>query len=298
MSLFNKVSESLSQKGGLGSLSSGIGSAIGKGASGLTSALGGGPLAAATVGIGEVMVGSAVQGAINARIPPVVRTALGAGGGAIGDIMQGNWQAAGLRLLDSGLLDELFPDGGGARSQARYWSTPNPLFGGITPREAKAIYEACRAETYAKKNLWLIEVTNAAGVSEGKFNLFATEVEYAPFTVTGEKRRVGAAMVDAVTGGEATELRIVTLDDAKGTLRSWFALQSSLVEHQDGTVGVPDEYKVGIRIMHGVVSRTQQVAYEDKGLFRPVSVEYSLSRREDGMQELQMSFTQLDTFMK
>jgi len=298
VSLFNKTSDSLVKSGGLGSLTSGVSGLLGKGSSALTSALGGGPLAAATVGIGEVMVGNAVQGAINQNIPAVVRNGLNVGGGIVGDLMQGNWQEAGLRALDSGLIDGLFPDNGGARSQARYWGSRTPLFGGITPKEAKAIYEASRAERFAKKNLWLLEVTNAAGVTEGKFNLFATEVEYAPFTITGEKRRVGAAMVDAVTGGEAVELRITTMDDADGTLKKWFALQSELVEHRDGTVGVPADYKIGIRVMHGVISSTQRVAYEDKGLFRAAGIEYALSRREDGMQELQMSFTQLDTFMK
>lgn len=298
MSLFNKTSESLTKQGGIVAITPEIGGLIGKAGSSLTSALGGGPLAAATVGIGEVMAGNAVQGAINERVPAVVRNAMNVGGGIVGDLMQGDWQDAGLRALDSSLIDGLFPDHGGARSQARYWATRTPLFGGITPKEAKAIYDTSRAESFAKKNLWLLEVTNAAGVTEGKFNLFATEVEYAPFNITGEKRRVGAACIDAVTGGEAVELRIVTLDDAEGTLKKWFALQCALVEHRDGTVGLPDQFKVGIRIMHGVISRTQRVAYEDKGLFRPTGIEYSLSRREDGMQELAMTFTQLDTFMR
>lgn len=297
MSLFNKVGDGLAKRGGLGSLTDAIGGRIAKGGAALTKALGGGPLAQATVGIGEVMVGNAVQGAINSAMPPVVRNGLNVAGGMVGDIMSGDWQSAGLRALDSGLIDGLF-GGGSARSQSRYWSGRTPLFGGISPREAKAIYDTARAETLAKKNLWLLEVTNAAGVEEGKFNLFATEVEYAPFTITGEKRRVGAASIDGVVGGEPTELRIVTMDDAEGTIKKWFALQSALVEHRDGTVGLPDQYKVGIRILHGVITRTQRVAYEDKGLFRPASIDISLSRREDGMQELQMAFTQLDTFMR
>lgn len=298
MSLFNKVGAQLANSTDNAAGGTGIGGVIGQVGTNATRILGGGALAATTAGIGEVMVGNAVQGAIHARVPAVVRTALHAGGGAVGDLMQGNWNAAGLRLLDAGLVDAFFLDHGHARTQARYWATPTPLFGGITPMQARAIYAASRAETFARKNLWLLEVSNAAGVTEGKFNLFATEVEYAPSTLTGEKRRVGAAVVDAVTGGEAVELRIVTMDDASGTLKQWFAQQCALVEHPDGTVGVPADYQVGIRILHGVVSATQRVAYEDKGLFRPASIEYALSRREDGMQELQMSFTQLDTFMK
>lgn len=297
MSLFNNVTQSLQKTGLMGAVNSGIGGLLGKASSGLAGALGGGALASTVAGMGEVMVGSAVQGAINEHVPPVVRNALNVAGGAVGDAMGGNWAGAGLRVLDSSVIDSLFPDNGGARSQSRYWSTPTPLFGGITPKEAKAIYEASRAESKAKKNLWLVEVVSGVGGAE-RFNLFATEVEYAPHNIAGDKRRVGAATVDAVTGGEAVELRITTMDDAAGSLKRWFAAHAALVEHPDGTVGVPSEYKIGIRIIHGVVSSKQRVAYEDKGLFRPVGVEYSLSRREDALQELQMTFTQLDTFMR
>lgn len=295
MSLFNNVSQNLQKNGVMGSINSGIGGLLGRASSGLSSMLGGGPLASRIAGIGEVMVGSAVQGAINEHVPQAVQGLDRAG--VLGAAMSGDWQDAGLRLLDSGLIDSLFPDGGVARSQTRYWATPTPLFGGITPKEAKAIYDATRAEHKAKKNLWLIEVTSAAGGAE-RFNLFATEVEYAPHAIVGDKRRVGAAVIDSVTGGEAVELRITTMDDAYGTLKKWFARHAALVEHPDGTVGVPNDYKIGIRIIHGVVSSRQRVAYEDKGLFRPVNIEYSLSRREDALQELAMTFTQLDTFMR
>lgn len=300
MSLFNNVSRGLQSGGVMGAVNAGIGGALGKASSGLSSLLGGGPLASAIAGVGEVMVGSAVHGAINEHVPASVRSALsapGGVGGALGDAMAGNWTGVGVRVLDSGLIDSLFPDSGGTRSQSRYWATPTPLFGGITPRDAKAIYDATRAEAKAKKNLWLIEVTSGAGGAE-RFNLFATEVEYAPHNIAGDKRRIGAAVVDAVTGGEAVELRIVTMDDAAGTLKRWFAAHAALVEHPDGTVGVPNDFKIGIRVIHGVVADKQRVAYEDKGLFRPVGVEYSLSRREDALQELQMTFTQLDTFMR
>lgn len=296
MSLFNNVSQSLRKSGGLGALTSGLGSVLGKAASGVTAALGGGQLAATIAGMGESMVGSSVQGAINERLPPIVRNAVGVAGGAVGDVMAGDLQGAALRVLDSGLIDSLFPDGGNARSQTRFQMKANPLFGGITPREAKAIYEASRSAPKAKKNLWLIEITSAIGGAE-TFNLFATEVDYAPFNIAGDKRRVGAAVIDAVTGGEAVELRITTMDDAAGTLKRWYAMHSALVERPDGTVGLPSEYKVGIRVLHGVVSSTQRVAYEDKGLFRPSGIEIQLSRREDALQELQMTFTQLDTFM-
>lgn len=297
MSLFNNVSRTVQKAGVIGAINSGTNSLLGKAAGALSNAMGGGPLASRVAGMGEVMARGAVQGALSEHIPPVVRDAMNVAGGALADGMAGDWSGAGLRVLDSGLIDSLFPDSGVARSQTRYWATPTPLFGGITPKEAKAIYEASRAESKAKKNLWLLEVSSGSGNAE-RFNLFATEVEYAPFNIAGDKRRVGAAVVDAVTGGEAVELRITTMDDAFGSLKRWYAAHSALVEHPDGTVGVPGDYQIGIRVIHGVVSGKQRIAYEDKGLFRPVGIEYSLSRREDALQELAMTFTQLDTFMR
>lgn len=297
MSLFNNTQAAVGAAGG-GLLSRATGAltgAVGKASSGLASALGGGVLANTAVSMGQQMLTSTVQGAVNGAMPPVVRSALALADGVSADVMAGDFQGAALRALDSGLIDTLFADGGTARSQARFWAGRNPLFGGITPKQAKAIYEASLALPKAKKNLWLLEVTTASGRVE-RFNLFATEVDYSPHIIVGDKRRVGGSVVDAVTGSDSTEMRITTMDDAAATLRHWFADQAGLVAHRDGTVGVPADFAVGIRIAHGVVADTQRVVYEDKGLFRPVSMEVSLSRREDALMELQMTFTQLDTF--
>ncbi|AMP06977.1 hypothetical protein [Collimonas pratensis] len=63
--------------------------------------------------------------------------------------------------------------------------------GGITPVEAKAIFDECSATRYAKKNLFLIEVKDPmpssmdslvsklmTGDGASMFNLFAIEVNF------------------------------------------------------------------------------------------------------------------------
>lgn len=300
MSLYNNIAEGLSGNGLFGSISAGLNSALGAAGNAVSDVLGGGALAKRVTGIGQSMASNAVMNLVNKYIPLQAQRMINVGGGAIGDIMQGNWEGAGLRILDSGLLNDLLPGMGGVASQAMYWGSPTPLLGGISPTEARNIYEDMRSQRFAKKNLWLLEVSSRLkGDMSQRFNLFATEVEYEPFIITGEKRRVGGAVIDAVQGSEPVELRLTTIDDQQGTLKRWFAAHHGAASARDGTVGVPDSYAITIKVVHAFITRgSNRGGYEDIGLFRPVNMAVSLSRREDGLEEVQMSFSQLDTFMR
>lgn len=300
MSLYNNISSNLSSSGVFGTLKSELNSALGAAGNAVSDALGGGALAKRVAGIGQSMASNAAMNLVNKYIPLQAQRMIDVGGGAIGDIMQGNWDGAGMRILDSGLLNDFFSGIGGIASQARYWGTPTPLLGGISPAEARAIYEDMRSQRLAKKNLWLLEVSSRLrGDMSQRFNLFATEVEYEPFIITGEKRRIGGAVIDAVQGSEPVELRLTTIDDQQGTLKRWFAAHHGAASARDGTVGVPNSYAITIKVVHAFITRgSNRGGYEDIGLFRPVNMAVSLSRREDGLEEVQMSFSQLDTFMR
>lgn len=300
MSLYNNIAESLSQGGLTGAVKSGLDSTLGGVASAATDALGGSKLAQTAVNMGKSMASNAAMNLVNKYVPLTAQRAINTGAGAVGDLLRGDWDAAGLRVLDSGLLNDLLPGMGGVASQTRYWGSATPLFGGISPSEAKRIYDEMRGQTLAKKNLWLLEISSRlAGDASQRFNLFATEVEYEPFNLSGDKRRVGGVMVDTVQGGEAVELRLTTLDDKVGSLKRWFAAHHGAASARDGTVGVPDAYAVTIKVVHAFITRdSSRGGYEDIGLFRTGNMALSLSRREDGLQELQMTFSQLDTFMR
>jgi hypothetical protein len=300
VSLYNNVAKSLASNGLMGSIGAQVESYSGTMGAKVTEAMGGGRLASRVAGMGANMASNAAMGLVNKHIPIQARNALGVGSRAAGDIMNGDMEGAGMRLLDSGLLNNLFPGMSGVASQSRYWGTPTPLFGGISPTEAKRIYGEIRGQRLAKKNLFLLEVSSHLGgdVSQ-RANMFATEVEYAPFTVSGEKRKVGGAVLDGVVGNEPVELRITTLDDDAGTIKRWYAKHHAAVAAEDGTVGVPGQYAIKIKIVHAFITRASGPgAYEDIGWYRPANLEVSLSRREDGLQEVQMTFAQLDTFMK
>lgn len=185
----------------------------------------------------------------------------------------------------------------GAISAATYMSTATPLYGGITPREAKSIQQDVIRSGRAKKNLFLVRVSSALmGDFSDDFNLFCTDIEHGPITITGDKQKVGTTVIDGVSGTEVDEIRMTTLDDKKGTIRKWFEAHSAAVTNADGTVGVPADYAIKITVIHSYVSDLG--GFRTKGLFRPVSYEVSLSRRDDALEEVQMTFTQLDTFMR
>lgn len=300
MSLYNNIAENLSSQGLTGSIRSGLDSALGGVAGSASKALGGSKLAQTVTNMGKSMASNAAMNLVNKYVPLKAQRAINMGAGAAGDLMRGDWDSAGMRLLDSGLLNDLLPGMGGVASQTKFWGGPTPLFGGISPTEAKRIYDEMRGQRLSKKNLWLIEVSSRLqGDASQRFNLFATDVEYEPYILAGEKRRIGGAVVDVVQGAEPVELRLTTMDDQTGSLKKWFAAHHGKAASRDGTIGVPDSYAITIKVVHSFITRdSNRGGYEDAGLFRPVNLSVSLSRREDGLQEVQMTFSQLDTFMR
>ena len=152
----------------------------------------------------------------------------------------------------------------------------------------------------ARKNHFIIQVeSNLTGNFSKKMNLFVTDVDLNPMNISGEKRRVGGTFVDTPTGAEATEIRITTMDDTQGTIKKWFEQHCAAVVGSDGTFGVPANYGVTIKVLHAVVDGKNTLgAFTNKGLYRAASYEVQLSRREQAMQEVALTFTQLDSFMR
>lgn len=304
MSLYNNVEKFVLQTASSGRKSSPNGiidNAVGS--------LGMGSFGSATAVIAGNMAANAgmaaAQKLVNKYIPADVQKGLKIAGGMASDFMKdgedGGLNGVGLGLLDSGLLNDMLPGMSGVASQIKYWKTPTPLFGGITPTEAAKIYDDMRGNSFSKKNLFLIEISSklmGAGISQ-RFNMFVTEIDYAPFTISGEKRKVGSASVDSVQSSEPIEMRITTMDDQSGSIKRWYVNHHGAAAQENGTVGVPDNYAIQIKVVHSFITRKSiRGGYEDIGLFRPANLEFSLSRREDGLQEVQMTFSQLDTFMK
>lgn len=245
----------------------------------------------------DSVAGTIANQAASKYIPSSVNKAINVAGNIGGNLMNGNLLGAGAGLLNTGIFDKTLGNLSGVMKQAAYWNTSTPMFGGITPAEAKAIHQKSIATNFTKKNLFIIEVSSLLyGDISDRFNLYASEVEYSPSTITGEKRKIGSATVDSVQSSEPIDLSITTLDDSSGFIKTWFNTHANETAHKDGTIGLPFMYAIRIKIVHGVIKQSF-FAYEDIGLYRPTNMSVSLTRREDGLEELTMTFSQLDTFM-
>jgi len=251
-------------------------------------------------GVVGSMASSAAMSAASKYVPSSVNKLINNSGKIGGKLMSGDLLGAAGGLLNTGILNGVLGKLAGPLKQARYWATPTPLFGGISPAMAKAMHQESTGIEYAKKNLFIIEVSSLIGGDfSSRFNMLASSVEYSPATITGNKIKIGGATTDSVQSSEPTELSITTLDDSNGSIKAWFNDHAHAVVSSDGTVGLPAYYAIKIKIVHAVIESSlfSLGAYEDIGLYRPASLSISLSRSEDALQEITMTFSQLDTFM-
>lgn len=187
---------------------------------------------------------------------------------------------------------------------------PNPQLGYLTPNQVKATAKKIAAAGPARKHLFFVRMTDGKPpgllygnetTATGVMDLLVLDVSYSPSTLTGEKVNIGSAVMDKLTGSEHVEIQITTMDDEVGTLKRWFDAKVAQAAHDDGTFGVPMDYILNIQIVHGVASsqmdkKVIDAAYKRDFWVRPVSCSHELSKREQAPSELQMTFTQMDTW--
>lgn len=138
-----------------------------------------------------------------------------------------------------------------------------------------------------------------AQVAVSTFDLLAMDVSYS-VSLQADHQQVGGGFIDKPTGISPAELSITTLDDQAGTIKRWFDAKQAQVAHGDGTMGLPAEYLVTIEVVHAVAS--DQVAnslraYSYKKRYRANTRSAELSRRDQGLAELQLNFSEFDNFM-
>jgi hypothetical protein len=193
--------------------------------------------------------------------------------------------------------------------------TNSHILGGLTLNDAAALHREAVSINYAWKNLYSIAVESpvpigSRGLATDRFNFFCIGADYSPITLTGEKRQVGAAFVDSLRAAEPIELKLTTLDNRNGMIKKWFEALSALAAPVDGTVNPPATYAAKITVRHSRVNEDGSVtlvdalgveieddAYSNSALYRPGALENSLSRSESAVEEVGMTFFQLDTFM-
>jgi len=159
-------------------------------------------------------LGSAAGNAAS-RLPPEVRNAINTTS-QVAEIIQ----QEGLAGLAAQVIDPKRVSGASSNrpkgDSSLYLDTATPLYGGISPKEAKSIQQEAIRTGRAKKNLFLVRVSSPLmGDFSDEFNLFCTDIEHGPVTLTGDKLKVGATVIDSATGTEVDEIRMTTMDDKK-----------------------------------------------------------------------------------
>lgn len=181
-----------------------------------------------------------------------------------------------------------------------------PLLGGMTLGQARETYAQLASAQLARKNLFFIQIVDynpppveyaPGSYFTSLFNLFALDVSYSASSLVGEKIPLGSAMLDRLSGKEAIELNITTMDDSRGSLKRWFAAKAGQAAHLDGTFGLPSEYWIDVEIYHATPTARED-AYKQHVRMRPQSIQHEGSRRDQGIGELAMTFTEVDTFIK
>ena len=251
-------------------------------------------------------IANKVQSSLGSRVPSLGSIGSAIGGAVIGKLVPAKLQGAASRALRGDIAGAVSDGITGAATGAIAKKLGKlPLLGGITRDEAKRIAAEVQATNYARKNLWYLEladwkpVDGAEDISHA-FNMFATDITYGPWTLTSDAKSIGMAVMDAPTGAERTELRITTYDDTKGTIRRWFDAKAGAVAHSDGTLGLPIDYLLTIKIVQSATDAVGGAlfgSYSNMFVVRASTLDFELSRSENGLQQLQMTFTEFDTFM-
>lgn len=171
--------------------------------------------------------------------------------------------------------------------------------GGLNLKNYRKILDEFQDISLARKNLFMVTVTNVTSGTAPDLNMFVIDYNASPFTVRGEQVLLGGGSFDNVTGVEVARVQLTTFDDVGGSIKTWFKNLKRTMTPGDGTVGLPLDYLVRITITSAFADADADgadSAYIDSWVMRPESIVYEGSRRDDGMQELQLSFIEWDTF--
>lgn len=276
--------------------------------------MGGGNPMSGLLGRGAATIG---LGMIKSRLPRGVGPIVDVVNNVAGAALKGDWRSVADKAINSGIFTAKLPWLDNAHSAIQFARQESRAMGGVTPLQAKKIMQESLEVNFARKNLFVVRVTQsfarldqvepltmAGGGAYERLNLFVVDVNYGPITITADSQKVGSAVLDQPNGTEPVELRLTTMDDEKGSVKHWFSQLSGCVAKTDGTFGVPIEYLVQIEITHGFVTEDSAKkwlgqsggkAWAQKAWFRPVSLESDLSRKDDALEEFTLVFHQFDT---
>lgn len=147
----------------------------------------------------------------------------------------------------------------------------------------------------------LTDQANSIGrIAINSFDMLAMDVSYSD-GVTADQQMIGGTFIDKVTGAGPIEFQITTMDDEAGSIKRWFEGKLMQIRHRDGTMGLPAEYVFTVEIVHAVASPdvpNEHLAYRKIARVRANTAQFDLSRRDQALSEIQLTFAEFDPYMR
>jgi hypothetical protein len=261
--------------------------------------------------------------------------ALGAIGSGLGKVLNNDYVKTGLGAFNqaTGLMDNVKGLIGAAKSFLAdpYQVVPNPLLGGYSRKETQKQAQLAFKTAYAKNNLFLVRLfdknypytktitfNSENGLPDSArhlWDLLAMGVSFNPIAITGDAVKLGMLQGDSIQQSERVEVRMTLLDTAQGEIKRYLSAKKKQMINKDATANPPSDYVLEMLIIHidQTIGRTKIGGkyigiYDELELLeksytkyryqvRVSTLDIDLNKREDSLQELQVTFTEVDPFM-
>lgn len=274
---------------------------------------------------------------VNSTLGKVEGGALNAASTGLGKVLNNDYVKTGLGAFNqaTSLMDNVKGLIGSAKSFLAdpYQVVPNPLLGGYSRKETQKQAQLAFKTAYAKNNLFLVRFGDkhypmrkpkgeirdfSTGLPDEvrvSWDLLAMGVSFNPIAITGDAVKLGLLQGDSIQQSERVEIRMTFFDNAHGTIKRYLSEKKKQMVNRDGTGNPPSSYVLEMLIIHLDQSvGVTKIGGKPIGLFqlndlidksyiqhryqvRVSSLDIDLNKREDSLQELQVTFTEVDSFM-
>jgi hypothetical protein len=112
---------------------------------------------------------------------------------------------------------------------------------------------------YAQGWQWTVEVDGLSG-----FEMFAKDITYGFGNIEHDTKVIGSVEFNKPTHATAGTITLTVMDTEDGKIHSWFQARKARVTNGDGTVNLPPEYLLGIRIYRVTQEGAKQLEQEVK----------------------------------
>jgi len=274
---------------------------------------------------------------LNADIGNAESGALAQAKNGLSSVLNNDYVSTGLGAINqaTGLYQNIKGLIGSAKSFLRdpYQVVPNPLLGGYSRKETQKLAQIALSKAYAKNNLFLVRfydknwpnrkpkgsISNFEnGLEQGLdtvIDLLAMGVSFNPIAITGDAIKLGMLQGDSIQQSERVEIRMTFFDHTNGVIKRYLSAKKNQMINKDGTANAPDSYTFDVLIIHlDQTVGTTKVGKKLIGVFdedtlinksyskykykvRVSTLDIDLNKREDSLQELQVTLTEVDPFM-